>query len=121
MSVFGKIKEYKVITLAEELKSLSEDDKACESYVITKHETAEKHGRYVVKLSVLGNDSNELQFVTLFLPKALVDNNLIEKDTFIECSSDSCHLSIIGITDWFDRASNGATQIHDLRKAPYTS
>ena len=51
----------------------------------------------------------------MFIPKGIIDNGLVDSDTYIDCSSSSCNLKIAGIEDWFDRASNGATMIHDTR------
>lgn len=114
--IYGKIKTFKVVTLEADLQAMTPDDKGCESYIKTKHSLAETNGRYVVKIEVDDprfNDHNS--FVNVFLPKGIIDNNLIDKETYIECSSTSCYLKIADVDDWFDRASNASTQIHDVR------
>lgn len=117
MAVYGQIKEFKVVTLEDDLNAMTLDDKGCESYIKTKHETAEREGRYVVNFKVADPrfEKEHLSGVNVFVPKGIIDNNLIDTETYIECGSDSCHLKIVGVEDWFTRASNGMTQIHDKR------
>ena len=123
MSVYGNIKEFSVVTLEDELRELSKDDRSCESYIREKHRTAEDNGRYVVKLEVADPrfESVHLSQVSVFLPKGVIDNGLLELDSYVDCGSDSCHLKIAGVDDWFDRAGNGATQIHDNRSKSFTA
>ena len=116
MSVYGKIKKIEIITLQNELQSLNPEDISLEGYIRTKHETAEKYDRYVVALHI--EDlifEGSLIIVKVFLPKGLIDNELLELDCIADCSSNSCSIEIMGVIDHFDRAYNGATQIHDNR------
>jgi len=116
MSVYGTIKNYKIITLESELNNLSNEDRGLISYITDKHLLAEKHDRYIIEFEVDDERfKDKLSHVIVFVPKGVIDNSLIEKNTYIECGSSSCHLKIIGIDDWFDRAYNGASQIHDVR------
>lgn len=116
MSLHGTIKKIEILNLETEIKNLSSEEKSIESYVRTKHETAEKYNRYIVVLYVEDPIfEGSLIIVKVFLPKKLIDNNLLEIDSLVECSSNTCHIEILGILDHFDRAYNGATQIHDER------
>lgn len=117
MSVYGKIKKFEILTLQKELQNLSPEDKSLDSYVRIKHKTAEEYGRYVVALHIedprYEKGSNTI--VHTFLSKNLIDNDLLEINSHVECSSNLCYIEILGIVDYFDRAYNGATQIHDNR------
>lgn len=115
MSVYGIIKKFEVITLEKDLSDLSADEKSLESYIRQKHKTASDNGRFVVRFEVSDNRFEKAQIVSAFIPKGIIEHNLIEPNTYIECSSTSCNLKIVGVDDWYDRASNGQTQIYDAR------
>jgi hypothetical protein len=117
MSVYGKIKKFVIVDLETELQNLSPENKSLDIYIRIKHENAEKNNRYIVALYIEDPifEKGYLITVNVFLPKELIDNNLLELNSFAECSSTSCSIEILGILDHFDRAYNGATQIHDNR------
>lgn len=111
----GKIKSFTVVTVEEDIKTLEQDEKSLVPFIVRKHNLAEKHNRYVVRFEIEDPRFTDCTVVNVFLPKGIIDNNLIDTETYIECGSDSCHLKIVGVEDWFTRASNGMTQIHDKR------
>jgi len=121
MGIYGKIKKFKVVTLDDDLNALNPDEKSIAGYVKNKHETAEREGRYIVSIMVSDPRFKDDSKVNVFLPKGIIDNNLIDVNTVIECDSDNCHLKIIGVDDWFSRAANGMTEIHDKRHKLNTS
>lgn len=115
MSISGTILRWDVITLEFDLNDTNEP--ALESYIRQKHKTAEENNRYVVRITYITDLTKEKDWKTvcLFMPKIIIDRDMIQKGTALMCGSDSCHIEVVGINDWFDRASNGATQIHDKR------
>lgn len=115
MSIFGFITNIQIVTLQDELDSLSPIDRGCESYVVQKHETAKSNDRYVVLLTINEGPIKNIQQAFVFIPKGVIDNHLLELGTYVDCSGQSCTMEIFGVQETFDRACNGATQIHDIR------
>lgn len=113
----GKIYKTEILTLKNDLSltkkfGLIEDEK-----IKLKHILAEKNNRYVVKFKIVLDNNLDDRFysvVQIFIPKAIIDNNLIENKTSIYCDDKTCHFKIAGIEDYFDKALLGATMIDDI-------
>ncbi len=123
--IYGNIKSFEIVTAEQELAELSGSNlkggltNSHANYVMEKHQLAERHNRYVVMFSVQEDSKYRnkppAQRICVFIPKGVIDNGLIERETFMLCAGGTCTLRIAGVEDSFDQASNGATQIHDLR------
>ncbi len=119
MKTIGKIIDYKVLTLENDLKISSKFEPDCKSSVIEKHNLAEKNDRYIVRFKLLSDDSIDENFyniIQVFIPKTIIDNDLIENGSKISYDDETCYLLITEIEDFFDRAKNGATIIKDSIK-----
>lgn len=109
--VSGKLKDYTITTLKSDLKN-NKDEVALYSYIKRKHKLAEKNNRYVVRMKLDGENGG---IVSVLIPKGVIDNNLLDKNSYVDCCSTTCHLEVAGVSVYYDRASNLSTQIHDKK------
>lgn len=120
--IYGKIKNWKILTPQEEIRLLHFDEKGLKPYIQNVHQLAENNDRYIVKIKVNNPEKKYTNFqhtigesIKIFIPRGIIDNNLLEVNTNISCNSESCTIQIAGVEDYFDRVYNGATLIHDTR------
>ncbi len=105
--IYGNIVDFRIYSMQEEIDSMTPDDKGCKSYIIKKHQFAEKKNCYVVCFTVDDKRiTDHLSTACAFIPKPIINNRLIERNTFIEFCATSCWLEIAGVDSTFDRATN---------------
>lgn len=94
MSVYGTLASYKILSLEEDLRT---DDAIKSDYLKIKHQKATELDNYIIQMKIQDPRYNEETHIKVSLPKLLVDNNLLEIGSYVECHGASCMLTIIGV------------------------
>lgn len=101
------ILDFSVITLRDDIAVNTRLN--IEPMVRNKHTLAQNNDMYVVFLSFHGGDNMQV-----FVPKAIIDNELLEKEESAEYNSSGCKVKIMGIEHLFSAAKNGMTELKEV-------
>lgn len=111
--IYGPIKALQIITAEEEIAQ-TDPASGLDPVIRMKHDTAAKHDRYVVKVDISDPRFAKPIRVLVFLPKGVIRHNLIEIDSYAECTGQFIRLKVAGEETKFARAWNGAIRIMDI-------
>lgn len=101
------ILDFSVITLRDDIAVNTRLN--IESMVRSKHAVAQNNDMYVVFISFYGGDNMQI-----LVPKAIIDNGLLEKEESAEYNYSGCKIKIMDIEHLFSAAVNGMTELKEI-------
>lgn len=100
--VCGLIKEIEVLDFDKYTSEFPEDEKNLIPIYKDKFEKANDRNEYIVRFKVFDDRfPNKLSIAKAFVPKSIIENNLIELNTYVNFCSTGVQIDIAGVETGF--------------------